>query len=39
LITATGAAVDGHRDLILKLAAQSPLPRSILNEIYVERGG
>ena len=39
LITATGASVIGHRDLILKLAAQFKLPSVFPNKTYVDRGG
>src|SRR5215831_14967682 len=39
LITSTGASVGGHRDLILKLAAQYKLPAVYANKIYVDHGG
>jgi len=39
LITATGASVRGHLDLILRLAAQYKLPGVYGNKSYVERGG
>src|SRR4051812_33597921 len=39
LITSTGASVIGHRDLILKLAAQYWLPAVYGNKTYVNRGG
>jgi ABC-type uncharacterized transport system substrate-binding protein len=39
LITATGASVVGHRDLILKLAAQHRLPAIYPNKTYVDHGG
>jgi putative tryptophan/tyrosine transport system substrate-binding protein len=39
LITSTGASVIGHRDLILKLAAQYRLPAVYGNKTYVNRGG
>jgi putative ABC transport system substrate-binding protein len=39
LITASGAAVTGHRELIVKLAAQYRLPAIYVNRTYVERGG
>jgi putative ABC transport system substrate-binding protein len=39
LITSTGASVIGHRDLILKLAAQYKLPAIYANKSYVDRGG
>lgn len=39
LITSTGASVIGHRDLILKLAAQYKLPAVYANKSYVDHGG
>jgi putative tryptophan/tyrosine transport system substrate-binding protein len=39
LITATGASVIGHRDFILKLAAQHRLPAIYPNKTYVDHGG
>jgi putative ABC transport system substrate-binding protein len=39
LITATGASVVGHRDLIIKLAAQKRLPAIYPNKTYVDHGG
>jgi ABC-type uncharacterized transport system substrate-binding protein len=39
LITATGASVVGHRDLILKLAGQYKLPSVFPNKSYVDHGG
>ncbi len=39
LITTTGASVVGHRDLILKLAAQHRLPAVYPNKTYVDHGG
>jgi putative ABC transport system substrate-binding protein len=38
LITSTGASVIGHRDLILKLAAQYRLPAVYPNKSYINRG-
>lgn len=39
LITSTGASVVGHRDRILKLAAEYKLPAVYANKTYVDRGG
>jgi putative ABC transport system substrate-binding protein len=39
LITSTGASVVGHRDFILKLAAQYRLPAVYPNKTYVDHGG
>jgi putative ABC transport system substrate-binding protein len=39
LITTVAAAVSGHRDLILKLAAQYRLPTIYPNRTYVDHGG
>jgi ABC-type uncharacterized transport system substrate-binding protein len=39
LITSTGASVIGHRDLIIKLAAQYRLPAVYANKTYVNHGG
>jgi len=39
LIATTGAAVTGHRDLILKLATQHGLPAIYPHRTWVDRGG
>ena len=39
LITAVGATVTEHRDLILKLAARNRLPTVYANRTFVDKGG
>jgi putative tryptophan/tyrosine transport system substrate-binding protein len=39
LIATTGAAVTGHRDFIIKLAAQYGLPTVYPHRTWVDRGG
>jgi putative ABC transport system substrate-binding protein len=39
LIAASGAAVTGHRDFIINLAAQHRLPTVYVNRTWVDRGG
>jgi putative ABC transport system substrate-binding protein len=39
LIAASGAAVTGHRDFIINLAAQHRLPTVYANRTWVDRGG